>query len=91
MYLFFVVDSDGGTAGHTVGGGSAGGTVLFRVLFPPVVTEAAEGLRDAVHRLAEGDGDGVVLAPVLVLPGGDEEQTAFGAMREALLGWVVAL
>lgn len=91
MYLFFVVDSDCGTAGHTIGGGNAGGTVLFRVLFPPVVTEAAEGLRHAVHRLAEGDGDGVVLAPVLVLPRGDEQHATLGTMREALLGGVVAL
>ena len=47
------------------------GTSLFSV-FPPVVFQVAEGLGYAVHRLAEGDGDLLVLATVVVLPGGDQ-------------------
>ena len=50
---------------------------LFSV-FPPVVFLAAEGLGNAVHRLAEGNGDLLVLATVLVLPRGDQEQPICG-------------
>ena len=46
-------------------------TSLF-FIFPPVVFQVAEGLGYAVHRLAEGDGDLLVLATVVVLPGGDQ-------------------
>ena len=45
-------------------------TLFF--IFPPVVFQVAEGLGYAVHRLAEGDGDLLVLATVVVLPGGDQ-------------------
>jgi len=75
-------------AEHTLGGGavedSAGGGPLGTLL-PPVIAGAAEGLHHAVHRLAEEDGDLFVLAPVLVRPGADDEQTAFGTEVEALL------
>ena len=50
---------------------------LFSV-FPPVVFLAAEGLGNAVHRLAEGNGYLLVLATVLVLPRGDQEQPVCG-------------
>jgi len=49
----------------------------------PVVAGAAEGLHHAVHRLAEEDGDLFVLAPVLVRPRADEEQTTGHALVEA--------
>ena len=52
---------------------------------PPGVLEAAEGLRHAVHRLAEGDGDGVVLVAEFVLPGGDKEKTT-GSTEGDVLG-----
>ena len=58
----------GRTAGHRRGGRSAG-----RAL-PPVILEAAESLGDAVHGLTEGNGYFFVLAAVLVLPRGDEQQ-----------------
>ena len=50
---------------------------LFSV-FPPVVFLAAEGLGNAVHRLAEGNGYLLILATVLVLPRGDQEQPVCG-------------
>ena len=50
---------------------------LFSV-FPPVILLAAEGLGNAVHCLAEGNGDLLVLATVLVLPRGDQEQPICG-------------
>ena len=69
------------------GGAVLAGSAAFvgALLFPPVVTEAAERLSDAVHRLAEGDGDGLFLGAVGILPGGDEEQPSFSASVNALL------
>jgi len=55
-----------------------------RLFFPPAVPGAAEGLRHAVHRLAERDGDGLVFTPVFVLPGGEEEKAAFCTGSDAV-------
>ena len=42
-------------------------------LLPPAVPGSAESLGEAVHGLACSDGNGVVLAAILVAPGGDEQ------------------
>ena len=61
------------------------------LLLPPGVLLAGEGLCEAVHGLAGGDGDRGVLGLVVVLPRGDEEQVAIGAEAEAVLRGVVAV
>ena len=65
--------------------------LALSALFPPVIAGAAEGLRHAVHRLAEKDGDLFVLAPVLVLPWADDEQTVCGTEVETVCGGVITV
>ena len=70
---------DGGrTDGHPMGGRTAG-----HAFFPPIIFGAAKGLGNAVHRLAEGNGDLLVLATVLVLPRGNQQQLAFCTLVDA--------
>ena len=61
---------------------------LWSVL-PPVVLLTAEGLDEAVHGLAVGDGDLVAGAAVVVEPRGDDEETGGRAEGETAVGGVV--
>ena len=67
------------------------GLLLLFLLFPPAVLFPTEGLRHTVHGLTKGNGDLLVLPPILVLPRGDEEQTTVGAGVDAVGGGVVHL
>ena len=74
--VFFIAAGEPLGTVFLIAAGESLGT-LFSV-FPPVVFLAAEGLGNAVHRLAEGYGYLLVLATVLVLPRGDQEQPVCG-------------
>lgn len=51
----------------------------------------AQGLRHAVHRLAKRHCNLFGIAPVVVFPGADEEQTTGHALVEAVCGGVIAV
>ena len=61
----------------------------FLIGLPPAVFRATDGLGYAVHGFTIRYCHRLVLAPVLVLPGGDDQQAPFGTEVDALRGGMV--